>query len=402
MRVSAPVAIPKERYLSAEHAARERERLWPRVWLHAAARELVSAPGRFVTITLGGADVLVVCAADGSVRAFHNVCQHRGRRLVDDPHGELTSLRCPLHHWRWSLEGALRSVPSRESFGDLVGEGTPRLPELACATWKNHVFVCLAAPEQSLDEWLAPIATALERWDLEAYALVDQKTFELPCNWKTIADLFNEAYHVPAVHPYLLGSVDAAATEAALHGPHAEQVFAIARPTAGAPAELTDSLRELVRDAGGDVAALRGDPANAPAVMRAALRARGVDRLSDEELLQGRSWLVFPSHTLNVYAFGAMLHRSRPHPDDPQRAWLDQLTYARLAPGASPPTPRVATFVRPGVDGDGGRVTEDDLRQAIEVQRGMRSAGFTGPRLGRREGALAHMHAGIERYLDRG
>lgn len=393
--------IPKERYLSPAVAAAERERLWPRVGLHAAALDLVREPGTFVTVRLGGvADVLVIRGGDGELRAFHNVCQHRGRQLVEAPRGRLQQLRCPLHHWQWTLEGDLAHVPERDAFGALA-EGPIRLPELRCATWAGHVFVHLGEPAESLAEWLAPLADALGPYGLEDYALVDQKTFELPCNWKTVADLFNEAYHVAAVHPYLLGMVDPSSLAAVTHGPHCEHTFTIGRPSAQAdPVEVTEALEGLLRDNGADPAALDGDARRAPEVLRAALRAQGIERLSDDELTMGRSWMLFPSQTLNVYPTNAMLHRHRPHPTDPERTSFDQLTFRRVAPGDERPIPKVSRYEVDEIEGS-GKVTEDDLAQVLAVQRGMHSPGFEHLRLGRFEVAILHMHAMVQRYLER-
>jgi len=390
--------VAKSRYLSAEFADAERQHLWSRVWLHAAAKELVAEPGQFVALELGGTDVLVIRGKDNRVRAFHNVCLHRGRRLVDDNHGQRETLRCPLHHWHWQLNGDLGDVPGRAGFAELLDEPI-KLHELACDTWAGHVFVHLGVPEQSLSDWLAPATHALERYSLADYALRDQKTYDVPCNWKALADLFNEAYHVAAVHPYLLGSVDSSSLQATLHGLHAEQVFAIGQPgTPDSDTTPTAALIELVEAAGADPAELQGDARRAPELMRRALRDRGLTSLDDEELLQGRSWFLFPSHTLNVYAHGLMLQRFRPHPSDPQRAWMDQLTYARVAADSPAEAPRVSYHVKPGGENT-GQVTEDDLRQAIQVQRGMRSAGFESLRLSEHERVLLHMHRGIDRYL---
>jgi len=395
-----PRLVPKDRYLSAARAAAERARLWPRAWLHAAALDLVSGPGQFVTVRLGGdVDVLVIRDAGGALRAFHNVCQHRGRRLVDAPQGALTTLRCPLHHWEWRLDGGLARIPERASFGALA-EGDVRLPELPCDTWMGQVFVHLGAPDRSLGEWLAPATEALAPYGLESYALVDQKTFELPCNWKTVADLFNEAYHVPAVHPYLLGSVDETTVRTTLHGLHAEQTFTVGRPGPHvSPTEVTEALEDLVKQSGADPAGLEGDARNAPALIREGLRAQGVT-LPDEALTLGRSWYLFPGQTLNVYPTSAQLHRHRPHPRDPERTSFDQLTFVRLREGEARPTPRVSTHVRPSDEPSTGRVTEDDLAQVIALQRGMRSPGFEGPRLGAHEQVILHMHDAIDRLVE--
>ncbi|MCA9604159.1 MAG: Rieske 2Fe-2S domain-containing protein [Myxococcales bacterium] len=389
----APRRVDPERYWSLAWAAREAS-LWSRVWLPAAHEHRLVGPGAFVTTTVGGVDVLVLRGDDGVLRAFRNACAHRGRRLVEASHGTLEGgLRCPLHHWSYGLDGRVSDVPSRGSFGGLAdGAGLCALP---CEAWCGHVFVHLGEPEETLAAWLAPLEAGLSRHRLDDLALVDVKTFALACNWKTIADLFNEAYHVPAVHPYLLGSVDPASVRSAIHGPHVEQTFAIGRPAAGqSPTEVTDSLRDLVRDVGADPAALAGDATNAPGLIREALRARGLTELGDDELLEGKSWYVFPALTLNVYPHGAQVHRPRPDPRDPERCWLDQLTFARLG-GTERPAIRVSSY--DGIAEGSGRVTEDDLAEAIEVQRGLRSAREL--LVGEREAALAHMHDELERHL---
>jgi len=369
------------------------------VWLHAAALDRIASPGSFVTVRLGGAtDVLLVHGADGVVRAFHNVCRHRGRRLVDDPSGQLTELRCPLHHWTWRLDGQLARVTERSAFPGLQDEALG-LAEMPCEAWLGQVFVHLGTPEQTLAEWLAPLTNALAPYDFDRYALVDQKTFSLPCNWKTVADLFNEAYHVPAVHPYLLGTVDESSVVTTLHGPHAEQVFRLGTPSPRvSPTEVTEALRELLKSNGADPSKLEDDARRAPALLRQALREKGLTKLSDEQLTEGRSWFVFPSQTLNVYPMSAMLHRHRPHPTDPERTEFDQLTFERVAEGQPRPAPRISRHVRPASQESSGPVTEDDLRQVLAVQEGMRSPACEFIRLGAKEQALLHMHRTLERY----
>lgn len=389
--------IPKERYLSKEVFDAERERLWPRVWLHAAPADLVAEPGAFVTIRLAGTvNVLVVRGADGVLRAFHNVCQHRGRRLVDAPCGALERLRCPLHHWEWDLDGSLARVPGRMAFGPLAVDAP--LPELPCESWGGQVFVHLGEPRETLSQWLGPVRAALERHGLEDFALVDQKTFEVRCNWKTVADLVNEAYHLPAIHPYLLGTVDLSSLRGTRHGPHCEHTFRYGSPSPGVdPVEITEALEGLLRDNGADPAALEGDARNAPELLRRALRAQGITELSDEELTIGRSWMIFPSLTLTVYPAMAQLHRHRPHPTDPERTSFDQLSFRRVAPGEPRPEPSIVDRVE-DVDGT-GKVTADDLPHLPALQAGMRSPGFEGVRLGAHELAPQHLHATLERYL---
>ncbi len=262
-----------------------------------------------------------------------------------------------------------------------------------------RIWVHLGKPRETLAEWLAPVASSLARYDLDEHALVEEATFELPCNWKAAADQFNEAYHVRTTHPYLLGSVDDTSIQVEAHGPHFQQVFRIGGPSPRIRStEVTESLAELLRAAGADPASLDGDARRAPEAIRKALRARGVSRLTDDELVMGRSWYVFPSLTFNAYAHGLQMHRYRPHPRDPERMWLDQITFQRSSRDAARRVPLVQSYVRPG-EGSGGRVVEDDIAHLVEVQRGMRSPGFEVLRLGGHERCSLHMHATIDHYL---
>ena len=93
--------VPKDSYISPEYVRREREKLWPRVWQIACREEELKQPGDFVVYEVAGQSILVVRQRDQSIRAFHNVCQHRGRILEDRPHGHAPAFRCGFHGWTW-------------------------------------------------------------------------------------------------------------------------------------------------------------------------------------------------------------------------------------------------------------------------------------------------------------
>jgi phenylpropionate dioxygenase-like ring-hydroxylating dioxygenase large terminal subunit len=405
----APGRVDKQRYLSREFAEAERQRLWPRTWLHAAALDLLPTAGRFVRVELGGADVLVIRGQDLTLRAFHNVCQHRGRRLVDAPCGEVEVLRCPLHHWQWSTEGKLVSVPDRGVFGSLLDD-SPTLSALACDTWGGQVWIHIGPPRESLGDWLAPAVAAFEHYYLDDYALVEQAAYDVPCNWKTVADQFNEAYHVRTVHPYLLGAVDDTSVQDEAFGAHVFSSFRIGRPSPRvAEKGIGPALAEFLSANDVDPASLGNDATRAEDALKKGMRARGIDRLTDDELLSCRNWSLFPSLRLSVYAHMLQIDRYRPNATDPERSWLDQLTFQRLRPGEPRPTPRVVEYTCTGEEASGKlrveggaqmpRVVEDDVREMVAVQRGMHSPGFRSLRLGGHERRILHMHAVLDRYL---
>jgi phenylpropionate dioxygenase-like ring-hydroxylating dioxygenase large terminal subunit len=100
-----PTMVPKERYTSDAFAALELERLWPRVWQIACSVDHVAAAGDWYEYRVGTYSVIVVRGDDGELRAFQNVCRHRGNSLCQGAGGGLTELRCPFHRWAWDLRG---------------------------------------------------------------------------------------------------------------------------------------------------------------------------------------------------------------------------------------------------------------------------------------------------------
>ncbi len=149
-----PTRVPVHRYISADFAALEHERLWPRVWQIACSVDHVAEPGDFFEYTVGPYSVLVVRGDDGALRAFQNVCRHRGNLICEGAGSGLTELRCGYHRWTWDLRGRLREVPSRRGFGVLRNEDFPLLAA-SVDTWGPLVFV-------NLDPHAAPLTEFLE------------------------------------------------------------------------------------------------------------------------------------------------------------------------------------------------------------------------------------------------
>src|SRR5207237_9824739 len=139
---AAPPLVPKDRYISPEFAALELERMWPRVWQIACALDHVSGAGDFFEYRVGPFSVVVVRGDDGELRAFQNVCRHRGNSICTGSGSGLTELRCGYHKWAWDLSGRLREVPSRKGFGVLHNDDYP-LFEARVDTWGPLVFVNL-------------------------------------------------------------------------------------------------------------------------------------------------------------------------------------------------------------------------------------------------------------------
>ena len=202
-----PTRIPTSRYISSEWAELEAERLWPRVWQLACTTQHVSRPGDYHEYRVGGLSVLLVRGDDDELRAFQNVCLHRGNPLCVGGGAGLSEIRCGYHRWCWDLEGSLREVPSRKGFGVLRNEDYPLIP-VRVDTWDGLVFVNLDLDAEPLGEFLGEIPDDISWLDLDSFVCRYGVTVPLPCNWKTLIEAFSETYHVQGIHREMLPMCD--------------------------------------------------------------------------------------------------------------------------------------------------------------------------------------------------
>jgi phenylpropionate dioxygenase-like ring-hydroxylating dioxygenase large terminal subunit len=224
--------IPKDRYFSREHA--ERERAWFEAgWVLVGSTLQLEQPGDFLTFQLFDQPVLVVRQADRSIGAFHNVCSHRGRRLVDDAAGTAQRFRCPYHEWTYSLDGQLRGVPHGNTFPEL-DRAACGLEQVRVAEWNQLVFVNLDGGAEPLAEYLGPIRDCLGDW-LEGKRLLSSRTLEQSCNWKLLLDNFYEFYHLDGLHPQRTGKLVPQQAAFVLFERHALQVNPYASERAWSP-----------------------------------------------------------------------------------------------------------------------------------------------------------------------
>ncbi len=199
-RGSEPLAA--ERYTSAEFMRLEQTKMWPYVWQFAARDEDMPAAGDFVVYENAGRSYLVVRQDDGSVRAFHNVCLHRGRKLRTQD-GSADQFQCPFHGFTWEKTGALKSIPCRWDFSHLKDEKM-RLPEAEVGRWGGYIFVRENPDGPTLEEYLAPIPEHFKRWKHEQCTTAIWVAKVVPANWKVTAEAFMEAWHTVVTHPQLL------------------------------------------------------------------------------------------------------------------------------------------------------------------------------------------------------
>jgi phenylpropionate dioxygenase-like ring-hydroxylating dioxygenase large terminal subunit len=196
--------LPAWSYDSDEMMALENELVFRRNWLLVGHVSDIPEPGDFMTLDVADERALVLRGRDGVVRAFHNLCRHRGSRVVAKGSGNCGAvITCPFHGWSYALDGRLQGVPFPKSFGQL-DRASHGLKPLAQEIWHGMVFIRFKGEGPSIAETLAPIEAAIAPYRLEEMRPTEERwrmVFE--ANWKATVDVDNEGYHVPVAHPAL-------------------------------------------------------------------------------------------------------------------------------------------------------------------------------------------------------
>jgi phenylpropionate dioxygenase-like ring-hydroxylating dioxygenase large terminal subunit len=197
---SEPIAAG--RYVDADFFRQEVEKMWPNVWQYAARDEDMPEPGDYVVYENVGRSYIVTRQADGSVRAFHNSCLHRGRKLKTEA-GWANRFTCPYHAFSWNTDGSLREIPCAWDFGHLDREQM-NLPEAEADSWGGYIFVRENPGGPSLEEYLHPLQEHFARWREAPVTTTAYVAKVLHANWKAVQEAFMEAWHSAATHPQIL------------------------------------------------------------------------------------------------------------------------------------------------------------------------------------------------------
>ncbi|MDW8339573.1 MAG: Rieske 2Fe-2S domain-containing protein, partial [Thermoleophilia bacterium] len=179
----------------------ERETIFRRHWQYVGHLGELPEPGSFATSQLAHLPIVLTRDGSGTVRAFLNVCRHRGA-LVCEGAGRRATLQCPYHAWTYGLDGRLLSAPRLAREGD-DEEGELGLLPLRLETWGPFLFACASDDASPLAEVLgdAPERIAAAGIDVDALRFVRRAEVELAANWKVVAENFLECYHCPTAHP---------------------------------------------------------------------------------------------------------------------------------------------------------------------------------------------------------
>lgn len=431
-----PDFAPKEHYVCPEFNRLESTRLWQRVWQIACREEEIPHPGNYIKYDVVDQSIIVIRGNDGAIRAFHNVCQHRGNQILTKERGSITKFNCSFHGWQWNRDGANVCVKDREDWAGCpkMASEDLRLKDVLVGTWGGFVFINMDKSAEPLEEFLGPVPGFLDCVELEKMRFKRYVTVPLKAKWITAITSFTESYHLYTTHPQLKMQVDDVSVGYA-HGKHGSHGYPNARPF-GAPSARTglpvpDDIREgFVRamegfakstDRTGAVSerssqavlrVLEEVPAGTSPVevfrragefMREAAEAEGAgwpELTADQAANLGVEWNIFPSLAGSISLDAAVLFRARPDSHDVDSCLFDIWLLERVAPDKAPAfeyefypewRPAKASFPK---------LVVQDMRNIEQFQRGMCSIGFDGARINPvQETQVWNLHRVLQEYV---
>ena len=193
--------IPAAPYYDPAYFELEREAVFRRSWLHVGHVCELPEAGSWIRreIEVLRASILIVRGRDGVIRAFHNVCTHRGTQLVEEASGKQSKFSCPYHMWTFGEDGSLLSAPDFERF---------EISRAECALSKVHVevvagliFIHLGTPEETMRDSMGALADRMEELPIAQATTFSEYVYEIDANWKLTYDNFQENYHLRFIHP---------------------------------------------------------------------------------------------------------------------------------------------------------------------------------------------------------
>jgi phenylpropionate dioxygenase-like ring-hydroxylating dioxygenase large terminal subunit len=435
---SAAVTIPVEAYTSVEYARAERDRLWRKVWLQAGRVEELPDVGDFLTFEIMDDSVVIVRTAPDQLRAFHNVCPHRGRRLVDVPKGKRNAqgrrnqFICGFHGWRFDLDGNNTHIGNREDWQDKLSDGCAGLTSVKLDTWGGWLWINLDPNSGSLQEYLGVIPEMLDPFELHNMRFRWRKWGIFDCNWKVALEAFNETYHVQQTHPEF-NKFGEFRGWARTHGLHSHIGYDTPKNVDGNQA---GKLRIGTGDARISTAEMqvytwkKANTNTTETMVAAALRlkdelpegtppgevlahwiasarrddeARGVvwPNVPAEHVgKSGTAWQVFPNFQIGHAVNNMLCYSARPYGNDPDKCIFEAAVYQLYPAGEAPETEWAFC---PPTEEAWCYVLSQDFANMAAVQQGMKSGGFAGPRPNPySEGAIINLHRNLAKFMGTG
>jgi phenylpropionate dioxygenase-like ring-hydroxylating dioxygenase large terminal subunit len=437
--LSEAVTYGVEAYISEDYVRAERGKLWRKVWQQAGRVEEIPEVGNYLTYDILDDSILIVRTAPDKIRAYYNVCSHRGRRLVDTPKGAKSACGkqnhlfvCGFHGWRYNLDGQCTHVPNKEDWKAALTDERSRLGEVKADTWGGWIWINMDPHCEPLRDYLEPAAGLLDPFELQNMRVRWRKWIIFDCNWKVAMEAFAETYHVPGTHPEFTKFGDFRGWARA-QGKHSNIGY-------DAPKGLDENQAKLRLGSGADPrvstaemqvytwehvntnttktlvdAAVRlvdelpeGTPADKVLKhwLDSARRddaARGViwPTVNPEHVgKSGTAWQIFPNFQIGHAVNNALCYGARPFGYNPNKCIFEVAVYQLYPKGEEP---KAQWVYAEADDPRWGSVLPQDFSNMAAVQQGMMNGGFRGPLPNPyRERSVANLHRNLAKYMGTG
>jgi len=197
------MTMPQRYFVSPDVLSEEMEKLFTRQWLCVDREERVSAPGDYFLLEVADASIIILRDQQGTVRAFHNVCRHRGSRICEEHQGQFSeTIQCPYHAWTYALDGRLIGAPATNDLENFRKRDFPLHP-VALALWEGFIFISLAERPAPFEEAHGPLIGRFSRFNLPNLRVGRTIEYDVHANWKLVVQNYSECYHCALVHPTL-------------------------------------------------------------------------------------------------------------------------------------------------------------------------------------------------------
>ena len=426
--------VDVERYYSREEADLEWEKFWTRTWSFAGLMHDIPEVGDFFRMDLGRESFVIVRAGTDpeDVRAYYNVCPHRGNQLVHTNFGSVSGgcFQCDFHGWKYELDGSNRSIRHEMIFRPEAIAHRPGLIAVRCEVWNSLIFINMDMDAGPLLKHLDVIPEHLQAYPFEKYRVFRDIAVTWDANWKTAMDAFVEFYHADDVHPEVLPLSETVAVQYDLYDSGVSRMII---PLGYAPLTLPDRetvnefLKMFVQFFGGnpdDYKHLKGYEYKQALIdtKRKWGKIHGYDffdQLTDGQVADDWNYHVFPNVTLNVFSDSLLVQIFRPHATDPEKSNYEAISMCLPVPGTAFHVMDPGSFGPEAISPQGwdgkvrpereqpqtveefGSVLSQDARRIPAVQQGLRSRAYKGYVLSESEIRIRHYLAELDRYLGR-
>ena len=440
--LSEPLTYSVEAFTSPRYAEEESDKLWAKVWQHAGRVEEIPEVGNYITYDIMDDSIIIVRSAPDTIKAFYNVCSHRGRQLVDTPQGAHSACGrkqnfvCGYHGWTYNLEGTCTRILDESDWKGVLNDSCTRLNEIKVDTWGGWIWINMDPECEPLRDYLEPAAGLLDQFEFDKMRFRWRQWVVFDCNWKVALEAFMEPYHVAATHPQLskYGDFYAWSKAQGLHGNDgfdtpdqaAEDSAAtttVHRTGKGADARrmMAQMQREFWETVGAATTQVMVDaaerlvdelPEGTPAAEvhhhwlesckkdYAALGVKWPDMSDQQMAAAGLAWHIFPNMSILQGPVFALYYRTRPYRTDPNKCIYEAVAIERFTEGGAPAT---EWQFKEATEENWRKVIAQDFSNMELVQQGLQSRGFRGNLPNpHQEQKVTNLHRNLASYMGTG